>query len=97
MGRDRHVAARELVLALRAGLDAGEPARDREVDRLMVADLEMQEGVILDAAPVAAVERVRADEVDRAGDVAAGAPGHHQQDALAPSRSPISEKKARLR
>src|SRR3984893_15634562 len=36
------VAARELVLALGAGLDAGEPVSDRIFDRLVVADLEMQ-------------------------------------------------------
>ncbi len=43
----------------------------------------MQERVLLDAAPVAAEQRVRADEVDRAGDVAAVALGHHQQDLVA--------------
>ena len=43
IGRHRHIAARELVLALRAGLDAAEPVRDREFDRLIVAELEMQE------------------------------------------------------
>ena len=54
----RPIAARQLVLALRAGLDHLQLALDGEVDRLVVADLEMQEGVVLDAAPVAAVERV---------------------------------------
>ena len=80
--RHRQVAARQLVLALRAGLDHLQPLGDREVDRLVVADLEMQEGVVLDAAPVAAVKRVRADEVDRAGDVAAVALGHDQQHVV---------------
>ena len=56
VGRDRAVAAGELVLALRAGLDPREPMRDRVVDRLVVAELEVQERVVLDAAPVAAVE-----------------------------------------
>ena len=42
----------------------------------------MQERVVLDGAPVAAVERVGADEVDGAGDPAPGALGHHQQDAV---------------
>ena len=66
IGGDGAVAARQLVLALRAGLDALQAARDREVDGLVVADLEMQERMVLDAAPVAAVERVGADEVERA-------------------------------
>ena len=58
IGRHRHVAARELVLALRAGLDPGELVLDREIDGLVIAQLEMQERVMLDRAPVAAVERV---------------------------------------
>ena len=51
IGGDRQIAARQLVLALRAGLDALEPVRDGEVDRLVVAELEMQERVVLDARP----------------------------------------------
>src|SRR5437763_11796581 len=39
--------------------------------------------MMLDRAPVPAVERIRTDEVDGAGDVASGALSHHQQDALA--------------
>ena len=58
IGRHRHVAARELVLALRAGLDPRELVLDRVFDRLIVAQLEMQERVMLDRAPVAAVQRV---------------------------------------
>src|SRR6202023_3874133 len=76
-------AARELVLALRARLDTLEPARYRELDRLVIAQLEVQERVVLGCAPVAAVERVRAHEVDGAGDVASGALRHHQRDPLA--------------
>ena len=59
IGGDRHIAARELVFALRAGLDHRELVGDRIVDRLVIADLEMQERVMLDRAPMAAVERVR--------------------------------------
>ena len=55
----RQVAARQLVLALRAGLDPREPVRDRVVDGLVVAELEMQERVVLDRAPVAAVTAYR--------------------------------------
>ncbi len=50
VGDDGLVAARELVLALRSGLDDRELVLDRVIDGLMVADLEMQEGVILRAA-----------------------------------------------
>ena len=64
IGGLRQVAARELVLALGAGLDARELVRDRVLDGLIVAELEMQERVMLDRAPVAAVERVAADEID---------------------------------
>ena len=67
IGRDRQVAARQLVLALGAGLDARQAVLDGVVDRLVVADLEVQAGVVLDGAPVAAVEAVAADEVQRAG------------------------------
>src|SRR5690606_29138372 len=62
VGRHGHVAAGDLVLALRAGFDARESAPDRVFDGLIVADLEMQEGAVLDRAPVAAVDRVRAEE-----------------------------------
>ena len=37
-----------------------QPAPDRIVDGLIVADLEMQKGLVLGRAPVAAVERVGA-------------------------------------
>ena len=91
------VAAGELVLALRARLDPLEAAGDGKVDRLVVADLEMQEGVVLDAAPVAAVEPPVADEVDGAGDVAAAAASPSRAGSGRAIRSPMSEKKRRLR
>src|SRR6516164_4195884 len=46
IGRLGQVAACDLVLALRAGLDVFATAVDRKFDRLIVADLEMQEGVM---------------------------------------------------
>ncbi len=42
---------RDLVLALGAGLHAGELVGDRIFDRLIVADLEMQKRMLLDGAP----------------------------------------------
>src|SRR5262245_30512340 len=83
IGRGRHVSARELVRAAGAGLDPLKLAVDRELHGLVVADLEVQKGVMLEAAPVAAEQRVGADEIDRAGDVAAVALRHYQQDLVA--------------
>src|SRR5690606_22813403 len=51
-------------------------------DGLMVADLEMQERMILDATPVPAEKRIAADEIDRPRDIAAAALGRDQQDIL---------------
>ena len=42
----------------------------------------MQERLLLARAPVASVERLRADEIERAGDIAAVAAGHDQQDPV---------------
>src|SRR5882672_155298 len=50
-GRHRHVAALDLVIALRTRLDPLQAVRDRVVDGLVVAGLEMQEGVALQASP----------------------------------------------
>ena len=69
-------------LALRPRLDVREPARNGDLDRLVVAKLEVQERVLLDSAPVAAVEAVAADHVERARHPAPLAPGHDQQAAL---------------
>src|SRR5450759_4374554 len=58
IGGHRHVAARQLVLALGAGLDARQSVGDRVFDGLIVAQLEMQERMVLDGAPVAPVDRI---------------------------------------
>src|SRR3569833_3523405 len=60
IGGVRQVAPRQLVLALGAGFDPAQSVPDGIVDGLVVADLEMQERVMLDGAPVAAVQRVGA-------------------------------------
>ena len=49
VGGDGHIAARQLVLALGAGLDACEIVGDGEIDGLVIADLEMQVAMVLDA------------------------------------------------
>ena len=45
------IAAQQFVLALRAGFDLGQAARNGEIDRLIIAGLEMQEGHIFDRSP----------------------------------------------
>ena len=81
-GRDRPVAPGELVRSLCPRLDPGEAAFDGGVDRLVIAQLEMEIGHVLGAAPIAAVKRVRADEVERAGDRAPIAEREDQQDPV---------------
>src|SRR5262245_19985730 len=51
VGLHRQIAPGELVRALRAGLDASELARDGELDGLVVAGFEMQEGPVFNATP----------------------------------------------
>jgi hypothetical protein len=80
--RNGQVAARQLVRALGAGFDGFQATLDGEVDGLVVAGLEVQAVVIFHAAPVAAIQRVAADEVDRAGDPAAFVAHHDQQDVF---------------
>ncbi len=92
---DGAIAARELVLALGAGLDALRAMADGVFDRLIIADLEMQKGPLLDRAPVAAVDGVVAEKIDRAGDIAPAAPRHDQQNALGHGRADAVEKVAR--
>ena len=58
IGFGRQIAARQLMFALRPRFDTLKSMRDRMIDRLMIAAFEMQAGMILDAAPVAAVKRV---------------------------------------
>src|SRR3546814_4565746 len=62
------VAARQLVRALRPCFHMFQAMGDGVVDRLIIAQLEMEEGHVLRAAPIAAVERVRADQVQGPGD-----------------------------
>ena len=79
----RLVTARQLVRALRPGFDLGQAMADGEVDCLIIAGLEMQAGVVLGAAPIAAIESIAADEVQRPGDPAAVAFAKNQQGVVA--------------
>ena len=78
----RQQAARELVLALRAALEELEAALDAELDRLVVAGLEVQPRVKLGRTPVAAVQRAAGVHVERAGHRLAVALADHQQEIL---------------
>ena len=80
VGRHRQIAALQFVRPLRAGLDPLQPALDREFDRLVIAAFEMQKAVFAVGAPVAAVDRVASEDVERAGDVVLAAPRHEQHD-----------------
>src|SRR3984893_3737632 len=71
------------MFSLRASLDAGEGARNREFDRLIIAELEMKEGVLLDGPPIAPVERVQPEKINGARDIAAVALGHDKENMIA--------------
>ena len=76
------VAALDLVFALRAGFDGAQVVGDGEVDGAVIAEFEVQEGEVSQAAPVAAVQRVGAAQVERAGDKFAVVFGEHEDDAV---------------
>src|SRR5690606_14156614 len=92
IGAGGEIAARELVLALRARLHTGKAALDRKVDGLIVAAFKMQEGVMLYRAPVASVKRIAADEVQRTGDIAPVAPGHDEKRIIRHALADQAEK-----
>src|SRR5690625_4998860 len=76
------VAARDLVRTLRSGLDTGQPVPDRVFNGLIIADLEMQAGMVLDTAPITAEKRILPDQIERAGDQAPLAARHDQEDVV---------------
>ena len=79
---NREIAPRQLVLALRAGLDNRQSIFNSKINSLMIAKLEMQEGVILDTAPVSTKKPVGADEIDRSRNVPAVSLGHDKQNVI---------------
>ena len=78
----RQEAAEKLVLPLRAAFESLQLARDGEVDRLVVAGLEVQQGHVFEGAPVAAIQRVGGMQVERAADGFSFALGKDQQGVL---------------
>ena len=91
----RLIAARDLVLALRAGLNRLQTMIDRPFDRLVIAELEMEERHVLGAAPIASVERVRTDEIECAGDRPPVAARQKQQQSVAHALADQVEEAAR--
>ena len=58
---------RQLVVASRAAFEGGDAAPDALVDRVVQAHVEVQERVIFEASPVAAVEAISPGDVEGAG------------------------------
>ena len=56
-------------LMARAGFDPRQTVRNRVIDCLVVANFEVQECVIFEAAPVPAIQRISTNEVQRPGNV----------------------------
>src|SRR5262249_10912162 len=83
VGGVRHVASRQLVLAPGASFDPLEVIRNRVFDRLVVAELEMEERMVLDRSPISAVKRLATDEIDSPGNPTPCAARRHKQDAIA--------------
>src|SRR5688572_6423781 len=75
---DRHQAAPQLVLALRAALEHLQALRDRVLDRLVVAALEVQQRHVLERAPVTTVKRFIVLDEKCGSDRAAAALGDEQ-------------------
>uniref|UniRef100_A0A0N5A785 LigA n=1 Tax=Parastrongyloides trichosuri TaxID=131310 RepID=A0A0N5A785_PARTI len=89
------VAARDLVLSLRPRLDTRQAARDGEVDCLIIAKLEMEEGPVDQRPPLASVKRVPSDEIQRPGYRRLSFKRHHQGDAVSHGRADAGEEVAR--
>src|SRR5208282_403863 len=83
VGGGGEISPLNLVRALRSGLDALQSARYGEIDGAVITRLEMQEGEVSGAAPVAAIERILAHQVQGTRDIAPVLLRHHQHHALA--------------
>ncbi len=63
-GRHGNEAASELVVALRAAFEVRDSAFDAELDRLVVARLEVQAGNLFGRSPVPAPKRVAVEQIE---------------------------------
>src|ERR1700754_490342 len=64
----RQETARELVFALRAGLETLDAVTDGVVDAAVIAEFEMQTGKLDAGAPITAVKRISAAQGQRHGE-----------------------------
>ena len=77
---------------LGAGFYPLQSLRDGEIDGLIIAQLKMQAGEILGAAPIAAKKRVLADKIQSPRDITPVAFGQHQQHIVAQMRMGLLKK-----
>src|SRR4051794_8068272 len=89
---DRQKTAKKLVLALRAALEESQRARDRILDRLVVAALEMQKRDVLERAPVAPVKGFVIMQEKRGCDTCAVLFRQHHGDVACKSGADAHEK-----
>src|SRR5665213_1675694 len=95
IGWHRHVAAQKFVFALRAGFDLGELVRNRELDRLIITGLEMEEWDVFVAAPIAPEQHAAARKVERTGDMLLAASRQDEDDLFAHALANTAEEFAR--
>src|SRR6266849_10816871 len=78
----RHESSRELVFALCAPLEDTDATFYAELQRLVIADLEMQQRHVANRAPVAAVQHERRENIEGACDRLSIELGKHHQEVL---------------
>src|SRR5882724_13121525 len=78
----RHESPCELVLALCAPLEDTDAALYAELQRLVIADLEMQQRHVADRAPVAAVQHERRENIEGARDRLSIELGKHHHEVF---------------
>ena len=69
MGGHGQIASGQFMRTLGAGFYPLQSLRDGEIDGLIIAQLKMQAGEILGAAPIAAKKRVLADKIQSPRDI----------------------------
>ncbi len=92
VGRLGQVAACQLVLALRSSFHAIKPVGDRIFDGLVVASLEMQKRMVFQAPPIASIQGITANKVERSGNGLSGPLTQDKQYTLCHALSDQAEK-----
>src|SRR5437868_1311280 len=86
-GQGGEETARQLVLASGSALEDLEAAGDAVRDGVVVADVEVQERMLLQASPIPAVEPGRRGDAERSGDPPARARARRPRRGRAPATS----------